>query len=496
MTMASNLTVSVENFGPVRAGQVTLKPFTIFIGPNNSGKSYIATLVYALTKALAERSPSPLLWGLNWPLKPGALPELSADEQQQLLKWYAEQSAGKNHPEIALGTLPDGLKTVIGDAVRHHAREMRKSIDEALRDYFGAEDTKSLIRGGDDDLLVIALNRTPTADPLLRYSVDSNKKMSRLRWTLPDIENLRIRVGRGEFPFVLPGAGSKSTGIAMRLLSMIVADTWSQILAENGVLLSDSYYLPAARSGILQGWQVFASMALQMVRRRVGLERIEVPPVTGIAGDFLQVLWERLLSGSRRQNPPELKPALEVLESRVFHGDVSLDRRSAESPLIVYKSGSLRLPLQRVSSMIGELAPLELWIKHLVRPGELLIIDEPEAHLHPEGQRWIARVLVRLVNAGVRVLCTTHSSLILHQVSNHLLASSTDAATRSANEFEEADILDDVAVYLFDRREDGTHVNPVPMEAGFGIPEEEFLRVAESIGDETYRLTSQPEPVV
>ena len=47
-----NLRLAVKNFGPIREGEVEFKPLTVFIGPNNSGKSYMATLLYALTQAL------------------------------------------------------------------------------------------------------------------------------------------------------------------------------------------------------------------------------------------------------------------------------------------------------------------------------------------------------------------------------------------------------------------------------------------------------------
>ena len=47
-----NLRLAVKNFGPIREGEVEFKPLTVFIGPNNSGKSYMATLLYAMTRAL------------------------------------------------------------------------------------------------------------------------------------------------------------------------------------------------------------------------------------------------------------------------------------------------------------------------------------------------------------------------------------------------------------------------------------------------------------
>jgi ABC-type cobalamin/Fe3+-siderophores transport system ATPase subunit len=123
----------------------------------------------------------------------------------------------------------------------------------------------------------------------------------------------------------------------------------------------------------------------------------------------------------------------------------------------------------------------------------MLVIEEPEAHLHPENQRRVARALVRLVRAGVTVLCTTHSPLILHQVSNHILASRADPARRKELGFTEEDLLreEEVGAYLFRMREDGrgSEIQPLRIEPDFGIPEDEFVRVSEAIGEETYRLT-------
>ncbi len=41
--------------------------------------------------------------------------------------------------------------------------------------------------------------------------------------------------------------------------------------------------------------------------------------------------------------------------------------------------------------------------------GLILLIDEPEAHLHPQAQRWLARKIRELASQGVQVVLTTHS---------------------------------------------------------------------------------------
>lgn len=40
--------IAVENFGPIAEANIDLRPLTVFVGPSNTGKTYFATLVYAL----------------------------------------------------------------------------------------------------------------------------------------------------------------------------------------------------------------------------------------------------------------------------------------------------------------------------------------------------------------------------------------------------------------------------------------------------------------
>lgn len=53
-TTRFDLKIHIKNFGPVSKGSIHLKPLTIFIGPNNSGKSYVATLIHSIISAQNE----------------------------------------------------------------------------------------------------------------------------------------------------------------------------------------------------------------------------------------------------------------------------------------------------------------------------------------------------------------------------------------------------------------------------------------------------------
>ena len=48
--------LTVSNFGPIAKAQIDLRPLTVFVGPSNTGKSYMAILIYALHKAFRRGS--------------------------------------------------------------------------------------------------------------------------------------------------------------------------------------------------------------------------------------------------------------------------------------------------------------------------------------------------------------------------------------------------------------------------------------------------------
>ncbi|AWI34291.1 AAA family ATPase [Helicobacter apodemus] len=77
--------------------------------------------------------------------------------------------------------------------------------------------------------------------------------------------------------------------------------------------------------------------------------------------------------------------------------------------------------VQRASSSVRSLLMLNYYVLHRAQVGDILMIDEPELNLHPKNQILVARLLVLLVNAGVKVFITTHSDYIVRELSNCIM---------------------------------------------------------------------------
>ena len=175
-----------------------------------------------------------------------------------------------------------------------------------------------------------------------------------------------------------------------------------------------------------------------------------------------------------------------------MRGVIDIDESHKEYPELFYESTVGKFALHRTSSMISELAPVALFLKYIVAPGNLLIIEEPESHLHPDNQRKMARVIARLVRSKVSVLLTTHSDFFVAQLNNFIRLAKGSEEKRKHYQYSSEDFLrpEEVGAYLFDlsERKEGTMIRSLPVSEEQGITADEFAKVNESLYDETVSL--------
>ena len=131
------------------------------------------------------------------------------------------------------------------------------------------------------------------------------------------------------------------------------------------------------------------------------------------------------------------------------------------------------------SSMVSELAPVVLYLRHVVRPGDLLIIEEPESHLHPAMQVEFVRQLAVAVKSGIRILITTHSEWVLEELANLVRLSELPNERRKGIDNPDVALRpDEVGAWFFESRSDqsGSVVREMPLDvesgtfpSGFGL---------------------------
>ena len=125
-----------------------------------------------------------------------------------------------------------------------------------------------------------------------------------------------------------------------------------------------------------------------------------------------------------------------------------------------------------------------IFIRILDKSKVFVVVEEPEAHLFPDAQKEIVELIALLCNAqpGNKALITTHSPYILYAVNNFLMAQKVLAAGRSLPPEippETALRPEQVAAYRFSS--DGKVYDIMDAEVGL-IDEDELDRTADELG--------------
>ena len=129
-----------------------------------------------------------------------------------------------------------------------------------------------------------------------------------------------------------------------------------------------------------------------------------------------------------RESKNEYKFVFDALNDLLVGGAFrSSNGQLAYSPRKKLDKPKIVVPLYIAGSSIKSLFLVDMYINHVARKNQILIIDEPELNLHPDNQVKFARLIARLVNAGVKVLLTTHSDYIVREINNLVSMSSVAA---------------------------------------------------------------------
>ena len=508
-TPPAGLDVRIEatNFGPIEHAAVDLRPLTVFVGPSNTGKTYFAVLIYALYRVLEgfRQLPVPFhRWYQHWPSSELGRPATAETGLRRIELQEFLDKLDADPTSVRMSDVPERAR----DAVRTFLMDpetLRVEIKGELMRCFDVESVSDLVR-------------LPGRWKEMGIALKVNEEDRNL-WDLRAgfSESGVTADSRMEDDVVLfPGAGRESRltpRIRNQLRRWIANHEDRELQIEaffeelvltgglpGGADRGDAYYLPAARSGIMQGHRVIAS---SLVKRstRAGLERFpELPTFSGVMADFMQLLI--LYEEKGKWGNGSMKELAARLEEEALAGQIGIRRpTSGGYPEFVYRPlGSKQdVRLTRASSMVSELAPVVLFLRGAVGPGDTVVIEEPEAHLHPAAQTRMAVALARLVRAGVRVVVTTHSDWLLKEIGNLMRAGALQEAGRPPVDEGPPSALqrDEVGIWLFHEKgpASGSTVEEIPFDSIEGVEPRDYEDVAEDLYNRSADLQNQLEEV-
>ena len=491
-----HLGLTVSNFGPIAEASIELRPMSVFVGPSNTGKSYMAALIYALHRFFGGylgdiaylRMRGEPYWSHQ--IDPPQGYSLSKSDIADLYTWIGETIPHMETAEqgaITQYELPESIAALVRpllNSVAHLSRDLESEIARC----FGVNKTKNLARYPGDGGTGFSLHgNTPAkarySDPF-GYKVTMTERGTEIDASIPNTMPLRIdhRIPGRHLPWrwIVNERGAddvEKENIAFEFLSTLAREIASVAVHP---LSRPAYYLPAGRAGVMHAHHVVVRALIASASRAALRPDSPMPLLSGVLGDFLEQLVE--LASIPHQANEEYDNLAQNLEQTLLRGSVHVEQsRQIDYPSFVYRpEGWMRdLPLMNASSMVSELAPVVLYLRHVVQPGDLLIIEEPESHLHPEMQAAFARQLVAAVQSGIRILITTHSEWILEELANLVRMSELPIDRREGLEDEGISLSpDQLGAWFFEpnQEEGGTVVREMSLDlesatfpAGFGL---------------------------
>ena len=462
-----NVEITVKDFGPIADAAIHLHPLTVFVGPSNTGKTYFSTLIYALHGIFYGFSQLPGIskqieyFGFHRFFRPGS------STTQSILKKL--NTPGRS---FKFSDLPKEIRDMVQSEIKDS-----ENLHAELKRCFDLDSITELIR----------LNDAQPNEMLVSLEVRKGKQK---------LWNFNFETFKSEFT----AHGSVNKNAVLQLTEQLVSkeeldlnDLYFKFPFELSGYTGNRAYLPAARSGIMQSHRVIASSLVERATRG-GLTPLEVPTFSGIVADFMQ----QLILYKESEEPDEgMKHLAEAIESDILAGQILMKPTPSGYPEFLYRPHTMgeEVRLTRAASMVSELAPVVLFLRGGIRPGDTLIIEEPEAHLHPGAQTEIALTLAGLVRAGVRVIVTTHSDWLLKEIAN--LIRIGDLKRKDSSQVKKIESIhwllpEEVGTWWFQK--DGI-VKHIPFDPTEGIEPEDYEDVAYKLYNRSVNLQDLLEKV-
>lgn len=400
--------IQINNFGPVKQYEFDLcKDLHLIFGGNNIGKSYAITIVYLVIKSILSYA-SPLI-------------------SYHLEKFYSfdiQETPGSDMEleHIKKSVLENLTSWMYGTIIQSFYESLLATYDsiENLQNQF-TNDEFSIVLSSEIFILTIKIEK----GRLLISNIELKKELE----VRAVKRNRHCKFDRNKIIFYYVEDSETSYHAHIRELTILL---YQHLINEIASRIESVHFLPASRSGLYQALNAFGQIIAELSKSRSFLKKkIELPNISEPLSDYFLNLTE-ITIGRRTVINKEISDIAKQIETDILKGTVEFDSKTKRI-MFSPENTKLRLDLSSTSSMVSELSPIVSFIRYiLAQPSRrtrqlhrsakpLVIIEEPEAHLHPKIQTIIMEIFSKLVSNNVKIIITSHSNYIFSKANNLIL---------------------------------------------------------------------------
>ena len=439
--------MSVKQFGKIREAEMEFAQLTLFVGDNNSGKSYLLSLAWAMQTIVKD-----------FVFDGKMLKNFQSDSYRKLIAIFYEKI--QQVRETYAATIDFlSIKTYLQDIVNELLR--------ANKDQF----VKALFNSDAVQIEELSLEMPDDLDGAIEICLEDDK----VQFAYHDIKAF---IG---IDFL--------DGEDKEIRQKFVVDTYVMYLIAQLLKVQDdskeNVYLPAARTGFMLTKDIINSFARKKTfdMEVNSTKKEQTQPFSRPIIEFLNVINDI----SEEQHGKDIYEGLALfIQNEMVQGNIEIGALAGKELNYIPSGKAQRYPFRITSAVVTELSPLLLLLEHRAELNALFY-EEPEMCLHPALQKKMGQLLVRLVNAGVNITATTHSDIILQHINNMIRLKGQEKPSLA---YDESDMIfsDKVRVYQFTNLKDGT-TDVIELECGnngFIIPS--FNHALDEIFDETMQI--------
>jgi hypothetical protein len=440
--------IAFKDFGPIQEADIQLKPLTIFMGPNNTGKTWTAYAIAGLFSSRSFREYIKILKnkGLSneYPIFDEVFEKLMSEGNANIDLLDVFNKYSNVYFTQLTNLLPQWFNNFMGSR-RNPFQESKLKIE--LNEDAGSIDKKIKGLGIEGKFSV---------------SKEGNALLNCLKE--PGTTTMHFfTTDKSVFDRFPPSE-----------LKLFIARNILQTIQR--LLYFDVYFFPSERTALTPLAFLFSTKRESKDNVYISNEETikDTDNETLLPGPVVEILSLLLRAQSAGDYSHRLEDAkkdkiilkyielAEILQTNIMGGKIDFSDPKPD-PLrdLLFtpscnKNISVEMPI--TSSVVKELSPLALYLYYFASSNELIVIDEPEMNLHPKAQAKIAEFLGMLVNAGINIIITTHSPYIIDHIMNLIKAYDNENKEELTSKFylKNADAFiskDKVAAYLFGNNE-------------------------------------------
>jgi len=431
--------LKIKNFGPIKKGEIDLsKRFYVFVGYNNSGKTYMAQLIWMLGKTVK-------------------------------LDYFSDLGDLEKKP------LTNDDLTAMLDQYFKYVKE------EGLAQYFCTNKDHFLLQDFDIDI--------KDKSDLLHFFTEKE-------FTIPNIAGseytLKKEKGKQSFSYdKIPPESHRQAFNITGILRGLLGEKNNMFLPANR-LFYPSFYKHVYSQAVVDLQEISKMLQEGDIAKAQALSKSSYTKA-------MEVLIKKLYDLNNRAEPNMFYPELLDKLKEMIGGEITSKSVQGISPMEYYVKlkNNKELDMYLSSSASNQLATLYLYFMYWASEhNNFLIIDEPEENLHPKNQLELLNILLESSNIkDNRVLISTHSPVVADAVNNYMFLAYLRAKGVPLNkEIENHPIfnpninlkVEDFGIYFFD----GTTIIPYEFD-DYGVSFKDFDIEQRSMRDIRDILTNQ-----